>query len=780
MEDEGSSFDMKKWVLLFLRHWYLFVIGVVLCVGLALLKNRSVLPSYETAGTILIQEMGQSSLSGVALLHGYGLGQEYRNVTNQVVMLRSYDLMREVVDSLPFMHTDYISMGRFRTRNLYYGTPIYIEKVYLNERLYDQLFRIDFDGQGGYTVTLENKDVLADAGLSDFEIHGRLGELVEHEYLSMTMYQAHEGLLDRTLYFRMRSTESLIAEFSGRLQMDFVAEESTVLAVRLVGETPARDKDFIDMFFNIHAKKNLAKKNDAAVKTIEFIDDQLQYIAESLHTSEASMIAFRQENQLVDVSSHAGELMQKAVGYDEKELTLQLRETYLDYLDKYLKSRMETGTIVAPSSLGLNEPLLMSLVQELNELQLKLNEVNDKNVFHAMYAKDIANVKEAISEVVKSMRASLELDKNDVKERKRDLELAISKLPAKELQMLSIERQYRIDDNYYTFFLQKRAETEIQKASNTPDNDVLDEARLIGVVNADAKMKTYLIFLLLGIAVPSGLLILIELLNSTIRTDAELKAVSAGIPQLGTVYSAMVPEANLIQTKPRSSYAEMFRRLRIRIEFAVQRKNKISILVTSTHSKDGKTFFSANLAAIYSMTKQRTLLIDMDIRKPDVHRKLDMKAGDVGLTNYLIGEASLKDILHTDTDYGYDVIFAGTIPPNPGELIRSAKLQDLLAQLKDEYDYIVIDTSPVGLVSDAQTLMGMVDVNLYIVRSGFTNKKFCETALTELKDNNVQHLYTVLNGVDPEQLYGYGYARKGYGYSKKGGYYSQYGEYYTD
>lgn len=376
-------------------------------------------------------------------------------------------------------------------------------------------------------------------------------------------------------------------------------------------------------------------------------------------------------------------------------------------------------------------------------------------------------------EVVKNMRVSLDIEKADLNQRYNAVKKEIELLPEKELEMVAIERAYRIDDNYYTFFLQKRAEAEIQKASNTPDNKILDKARTLSVTNTSARRKVYTMFLLLGVVIPALFILLKELLNPKVRSVKDLNRLS-DYPFLGGVRHTHSQNPILPIENPKSSYAEMLRAIRTRIEFIVQRKEKISILVSSSQSGDGKTFFSCNLATIYAMTGKKVILVDMDIRKPDVAAKLQME-GVKGVTNYLIGEADLDEIIRKNDKAGFDVIFAGTIPPNPGELVRSAKLSDMFAHLKNEYDFIIIDTSPLGLVSDAYPLIEQTDVNLFIVRSHKTNKSICRYTLEQLQTDSVK-LYTVFVDMPIDVGHYYG-GRYGY-YSKKEA--RQYTHYYHD
>ena len=548
-----------------------------------------------------------------------------------------------------------------------------------------------------------------------------------------------------------------------------MTEGSTVLALSLVSETPQRDCEFLDKLAEIYLLQNLEQKNEVAENSIRFINEQLALLQASLQVSEGAMTDFRQENKFVDVNSYAGQLMGRISEYEQQQMALRLRETYFDYLINYIHQNIEKDAVIAPTSMGVNEPMLMTLVQQLNDLRIQRGELTEKNVYYAKFTKDIENVKTAIEEVVGSMRASLEIEREDLQNRYREVEMAIKTLPEKELQMVEIERNYRIDDNYYTFFLQKRAEAEIQKASNTPDNSIMDKARTTAIMNAKAKSKTTTTYLIIGFLIPLLLIILSELLNNKIRSPKDVLRLKS-FRLIGTLRHAKSQNPTLVRASPRSSYAEMLRAIRTRLEFLLKRKDKMVICVTSTESGDGKTFLSTNLAALYSMTGKKTLLIDLDLRKPNIHTKLGLENG-MGMSNYLIGDCEIEDILMTNTPFGFDLMRAGTIPPNPGELVHSDKMTNMINAMREKYDYIVMDTSPIGLVPDAYALINNSDLCLYVIRCMQTNKSFCKQTLEQMIEvvDNTEKVQIVLSDVPTEGRHSYG-SGYGYGYGGYGGY----------
>ena len=761
-EEDSLNFNPLEWLITFAHYWYLFVIALAIALGMAMLKNRKWIPTYYSQGTIVIKESNPYGGSSSALMQGFSVDAGYKNVKNQMIMLGSYDLMSRVVDSLPFLNVEYITQGRFKTRQLYRNTPVTIDFTRLEGRAYDILFQLKFDEDGTMHISSTDEAI-------PLELEAHYGVPVSCPLFDITIWPTAMMNGYEKIYFRFRSHDSLVTEFMGRLNLSFVSDGSTVLAISLVSETPQRDCEFIDELAQIYLMQNLEKKNEVAENSIRFINEQLENLQASLQVSEGAITDFRQENKFVDVNSYATQLMGRISEYEQHAMELRLRETYFDYLIRYIHENIEKDAVIAPTTMGVNEPMLVNLVQQLNDLRIQRGELTEKNVYYAKYTKDIENVKTAIEEVVTSMRASLEIEKADLNSRYRDVEKSIRQLPEKELEMVAIERNYRIDENYYTFFRQKRAEAEIQKASNTPDNSIMDKARTTAVMNAKAKSKTTTTYLIIGFLIPLVLIILSELLNNKIRSPKDVIKLKK-FRLIGTLRHVSHQNPTLVSAAPRSGYAEMLRSIRTRMEFVLRRKEKMVISISSTESGDGKTFLATNLAALYAMSGKKTMLVDLDLRKPNIHTKLGLENGD-GLSNYLIGDCELKDAMIENTPFGFDLLRGGTIPPNPGELVHSDKLTELLNDLREKYDFIVIDTSPIGLVPDAYALVEQSDLCLFVIRCMETNKSFCKQTLEQIKEviDNPEKIQIVLSDIPTEGRHSYG-SGYGYGYGGYGGY----------
>ena len=356
------------------------------------------------------------------------------------------------------------------------------------------------------------------------------------------------------------------------------------------------------------------------------------------------------------------------------------------------------------------------------------------------------------------------------------LQLKIDNLPPQERDLVKFQREFRVNEMYHQYLTQRQYEAEIQKASNTPDNFIWEAPRQMGgAVNGGEIGKNYTYYFIIGLILPLCFVVLKEeILNFSITTKEECEKIS-GFPVIGTIENVSKKLNNgvvLVKNYPKSSFAESFRNMRVRIEYMAQRENKITVLVTSTEPADGKTFIATNIASVYQLMGKKVIIVDLDLRRPSVAKTLQIDS-QKGISNYLIGQVTLDEITYTHPDYGFDIIPAGTLPPNPSELIKTAKTKQALEHLKEMYDYVIIDCSPVGLVSDAYILSEIADTTLFVVRRAKTNKSFFKSVITQLRYDGVEDIALVFNDVKGREGY-YGTSRY-YGdrtyYLKKNSYY---------
>ncbi|MFI3296005.1 MAG: polysaccharide biosynthesis tyrosine autokinase [bacterium] len=771
LDKEGDSINIMEWVMRFLSYWYLFVIACVIMIGLAIVKNLSWMPNYFTESKVVIQTNTSSDFN---FMSGFGSGP----TNNELLILSSYDLVNKTVSELPF-DVDYYYQDFFKTKNLYGSEPIRIISNYISQDAYLCEFKFTPLDSRSFEISIVND--FGKEFYPDFKIAGNYGVPIENSLFSITIENLYLPLDNNQFNFRFRSLLSLEEEFVSRMSLSYVGEQTSVISLSLVSNTTKRDRDFLDKLNEKFLERNLNEKNEEATRTIHFINEQLIAISSSLDSSETELRDFRNKYNMVDVNAHTSSILTKLTALDDQRSKMNLKEAYFDELSRYLSENIVKEKLVAPSSIGVSDPILLDLVTKFNEVQQKRNELGEKNPNYERYSRSLNEIKVTLTEVLENVRKifSLEREAFNVEYSKAMQELQT--LPERELNMVNVERQYKINDNYYTFLLQKQAEAQIRMASNVPDNKILQNARTsILPVNSSEKSKVYLIFLLLGIALPSIFIILKELLNTTIRSEADINKLTNTSVIGAILHTNNTKDKVITAKKTRSLYAERFRMLRSRLEFIGPTRDKISMLISSSESKDGKTHFVVNFAGSYSLLKKKVLLVDLDLRNPTLSKQLECDASK-GITNLMIGEITLNEAIIKGRDSGlsFDFLPSGILPPNPAELLSSSLMKELFDTLKESYDYVLMDSSPLGLVADAYAISNMVDVNLIITRVGKTDKERFKNFMLQLNQDNIKNIYLVLNDVPVEKK---GIAAKAYGnyyLSKSSKYYVDDNKYYT-
>lgn len=764
--EESSGFNKATvimWITRFLKRWYLFVISIALFMTLAYLKNRSWQPFYKSNAMMIIQSDKGYSYGQNQLLGGFNLERAFSNVNNQIVMFASHDLLMRVVESNPEFTIDYYTQGRFKRNNLYKRSPINITRNYVSGAAYGREFSIkDVDGLN-YVISAEGND-----RIPAFADTCKYGEPMRNSMFFVEVNKTEMFVPGYDIKFRLYSAESKVEAYSAGLVIDFAMKGSSVVNVSLMGSVPERDCDFLNTLCEMFVDDNLNRKNDAAVRTIEFIDSQLEHMSDSLESSERRLQDFKSAN--FDIANMMGSsTLYSSYSQLENNLSdIRLQEAYLTYLTDYLNSNVDDGAIIAPANLGVNDNSLVQLVAQYSELQLRMEEVGEKSPVYDKYNRELSSIKERMRESLKNLQVSLDIRKNELQAKMSEVTKGLQELPYKQQQFSNIERVFKLNDNYYSFLVQKRADAQIQKASNTSDNIFLERARVQMITNFGDKGKTYSSNLLIALVIPICIVVLIEVLNPFVRSETELLSLSGGHYTVwGTLRHTKDSSSVVVERYPRSSVTETFRVLRTKIEYVVKRKENLSVVVSSTESGDGKTYLSTNLAAVFALQKKPTLLIDLDMRKPSVSKNLGLKR-QKGLSSLLSGDeaVTLDSVIQRNPDgHKFDVLPVGYIPPDPSELIRGERMLEIFEELKTRYTYIVVDTSPIGLVADAYALFNASDCVLYAVRCGRTNKAFCKNTLKQLKSNGIDNLGLVFNDVDINKME----------YST---YYGNYGSYY--
>ncbi len=524
-----------------------------------------------------------------------------------------------------------------------------------------------------------------------------------------------------------------------------------------------------------------------ATQTINFIENQLGTISDSLKIAEGDLESFRLYNKLIDISREGTLIQGKLEQIDAERTKLTLQKSYYEYLKNYIESKRESGDIVAPSVMGVTDPLLIKLVDEFSQLQLQKKQLamnlNESLEPLKMVEANIASTRKAIGENINDGFRNIESSIADADQRLMNIEKEIRKLPTTERQMINIQRKFDINNTVYTFLLEKRAEAGIAKASNVADNRIIDNAGSFSSSRIKPKeRKNNMMALLFGLLIPLLGIVLIDYLNNKIIDKKDIEKATS-VPVIGFISHNSLDTEMPVSENPGSTLAESFRSVRTSLKYFIKEIKCPVISVSSTITAEGKTFISANLATIIAMSDKKVLLIGLDLRKPRIHKIFGVN-NEKGISNFLIGEGKFEDVVIKTSFENLWYTPAGPVPPNPAELIESPAMAEFIEKAKKKFDYIIIDTPPVAIVTDALLVSPFTDFYIFVVRQRYSSKNTLELIEELHKNGNMKSLGIVINDISISGYYGYGLRygySMGYGYNYGYNYYNQYGKYgYSD
>lgn len=742
------------------KNWYIFLISIIMALFCARLYIGHTLPVYRSSVTILVNESeNRPVVDNTELLQGLGLPGGMKNLQNQIMILRSRALTEMTLTELPFDIEYY-----FKTiRN---SLPVYPEmpvRIVADNEIplpRDTEFSITFLGINSFTISSESE-------YYSLQKTASFGENIETPNGNFRIELRNEDWIkrnqDRILYFTIYSRIRLISSYSSRINVELLSRDGTILNISMVGTNSAKDVDFLNKHVENFQLMSLTKKNTEAERRIQFIDDQLVGISDSLSLTENKLQQFRSANKVMDLSAQGQAIIGQVTLLENERARLSLEANYYDYLVDYLGKDVTGELPIVPVTMGITDPGLARLVDELTELQSQLatRGAGELNPLQRNLERQVRSTKEVLLETLNGLRRANSLARSENQEQINRVNSRASALPVTERQLLGIERKFRLNDELYTFLLETRAEQQMQKASNRADSEVIDPAdvRFSSRVSPDPT-KVYFVGLLAGAGIPFILMFLIFIFNKILQYEDIHKMTS--MPIVGNIPHKPDKTNLVVLESPGSALAESFRLLRSRLQFLTKEASSPVILVTSSMPSDGKTFISMNLASVYSLLGKKTVLIGFDLRNPGIYKDFNLK-NEKGVSTWLIGQDKLEAIIQPTSYDNLSIITAGPIPPNPSELTALAKTEELIKQLRGKYDFIIIDTSPIGIVSDTYHLAALADVSLLIVRAKKTMRDVFEKTLNEINERELHSISMIINDV-PTAGRHYGYGEK-YGYT---------------
>lgn len=754
---ERDFFDPTVILALIFKNWYFFIIGISISLFIARFWARHTLPLYRTSLTLLINETKDRQIAdNSAILQGLGLPGGMDNIENQINIITSISLIDKTLSELPF-RTEYYFKTIRNKLPIYPEVPVEVKFEGDIPFPKDIEFSIRFLEGNNFIFKSENEKDFMFEETSAFGRAIKVNngifsiELINSEWLKTNK--------DKILYFTIHSQPKLIRNFHGRLNIDKVNKESSILRISLDGTNMEKDADFLNSHILNYQQISLNKKNEEAERRIRFIDDQLVGVSDSLITTEARLQKFRSTHRVMDLSVQGQALIGQVTLLENERARLELEANYYDYLADYLSKDVSGELPIVPVTMGITDPGLTRLVEELSTLQGQLSTTGagEMNPLQKSLLQRINSSKEALRETLNGLRRANSLARTENQDRINKVNSQASTLPVTERQLLGIERKFRLNDELYTFLLEARAEQQMQKASNVADCEIIDPAnKLFSVLISPNLPQTYAIGFSAGFILPFLIILSFSIFDNKLK-DEEIVELTK-IPVIGKIPNNTEKSTKIVFDFPNSTSSESFRLFRSRMQFFIKNATAPVMIVTSSMPAEGKTYTAINLASVYSLLGKRTILIDFDLRKPKISSEFGLN-NESGVSTWLIGQDNLQNIIQETSHKNLCVITAGPIPPNPSELTALNKTEELIILLREQFEYIVIDTAPIGVVSDTYHLISLADVCLLVVRHKYTLRSMFESTINEINNRGVKELGLVINGTK-SSLDKYNYAEK--------------------
>ena len=759
--NQNTGPDIKKYILKGLSYWYLFVIFIPAAYIIATISNRYIVPAYGLHTTILLKTgSGEEEFAG-----GLRMFSRTKNLNTEIGLLKSYTLNKQALDSLDLQAT-YFQNNRWRTdRELYKNAPFIVE--------FDTVFS-QYNGVQVDIEILSEKKYKLYIEAFDLEKELSFNEIFQHENFNFKLKKApkffNESTIGKSYYFYKNNINHLINSYKNKLKVEVSPEQSSILWLWIVGRTPAKDADYLNTLAEIFIQRGLKEKNAKAQSIIDFIDRQLSGVQDSLAKNQNRLQLLKEQNKTLDISSEAEMLLTQKTETEEKLRELSNQNEYYKYMLEEIE-RDNFEALVSPGIVGINDNILNEYLKEISEI------LTEKNLLDFDLRSEIPKSKKLdyrISQVRNKIKLHIEKIQSINRQKTEDarnklsrINRQINRLPASERNIINTQRVFDINDNIYTLLLTRRTEAAITQASNKADTEVLDEAMPKNAVShTPASSSNTRKALLIGALLPILIIVAIEFFNNKIEERSDIEN-HTYIPILSTIISNAQKTEHPVLEFEKAQVSESFRTLRTNVMFVFSGNESKTITVSSTVSGEGKTFMAQNLASVLSISEKKTLLIGLDLRKPKLQKTFSYYTNK-GMSTYLSRNHSFSEIIKTTDNPYLDIALSGPIPPNPAELIESKEMNVFIEEAKKHYHYIVIDTPPIAVVTDALLLTEISDAFLYVIRQNFSSKNVLKIAKEVKEKAKLRNLMIILNDANTGLGYGYKY---NYGYGR--GYYAE-------
>lgn len=743
-------------------YWPVFAVSVVLMLLASYVYLRYTTPKYMVNSRVLIKDDKKGGAMGEGqLLQELGLQSTPANVENEVEIFKSRTLMKKVVGE-HYYNIHYYAPGRVKTSEYYYtDLPFRFLPLFDNSNVLTRYkYQFETKGKDGFVISDKQKNWQGKWGDT---IILPIGPVVisDRKHLANPAYDLSNCTIEikATEYQVIRTIKSLTVK---------PVNKSSIVELSLSDILPQRGEDILNNLMEEYLQANIDDRNKTLDATVSFIDDRLIGVTTELSGIEKDIEVFKSSKKLTDLTEQSKMLL-SSTGEFSRQLTEQeVKLLTIESLEQYLADNKNRDRIV-PSSLLAEGDAATNAMKSYNDLQLKrsallLTSTSD-NPYVVNIDRQLENIREDLFRSLASMKQGVKVSIAELQSRAGFVDEEIRKVPENERVYLEFSRQQAIKQELYLFLLKKREENAISKSSTVANARIVDPARSDAAPYSPISTRVYLAAIALGLILPGIWVFAKELFNVKVNSKDDVKRLTS-MNTIGEIGHSDTGEEVVVQKESRTVVAEQFRTLRTNMQFLLAGKDEKIILLTSSMSGEGKSFVALNLAVTLALSGEKVALLELDLRKPKISSALKLY-GNTGFTKYIIGQATLAEILQPSGAVpSLSVISAGAIPPNPSELLLSPRVQELFSALKEQFDYIVVDSAPVGLVTDAQLLSRHADTILYVSRMNYTFKEQLRNAEELQRSGKITRMGLVLNDVKSRGgVYGYGYGYGSYGES---------------
>jgi tyrosine-protein kinase Etk/Wzc len=767
IEPDSSIAPLKYFILKIASLKYLYIAFIILCLAFAFLYNHFSHKVYEASASLSpVENKTSSILSSNELFSGMQSLESLNNIENDITNLSSFAMVYSTVNSMNLEVTYFSEYKKIfkQTSELFGTTPftISIDKSHIqpiDAKIYitildESSFRMTASQNKVSFYNFVDNQIISEDNVIEIDTICKFNAPISNKTLRFSVslnkdYPRPKSGSKYQYYIKFNHLDYLAKGYLKKLEIAKASPLASIINIKFSASNLDKTITFLNRYLNSFLEENLAKKNNMASKTVSFIDSQITDMADSLVRSESALKNYRSANQVMDLSFQGQRVYDQMTEIDNERASLKVQERYYTYVINYFKMNADVSGLAPPSAMNVNDPIINQMITNLNELNAKRSDIlsqsnPQKNIFIGQIDSKIDFQKQIILENFTNNLNTLTLSLNELDYRQNKLSREASSLPRTEMNMVSMQRKFNLNDEIYTFLLQKRSEAQISLASTRPDYEIVEPARTItSKIVAPKKAINYVMALFFGLLLPTLYLMIRDFFDDKIRSinDAEYMLHRS---VMSVIFSNNLKSEAVVAEFPKSAISESFRNLRSSLFLKSDHEKSKVIIITSSQPQDGKSFVSLNLSSSIASVGYKTVLIDCDLRRPTLHIKLK-EDNTRGISNYMIKKATAEEIIRNTAITNLDFISAGPVIPNPSELIESGVLDNLINYLKTKYDYIVIDTTPVGIVADAILMMKYASKVLMVIRNNYTRKDIFANVINNLKSNKLSNYDIVYN-----------------------------------